>query len=179
MLKEYAQYWWLILLRGIFTILFGIVILTWPGLTITTLIIFFGVYAIVSGVFLAITGLLGVKKYNDWWVTLLHGALSFVIGMIVLKWPGVTIHTFLIIAAIWAIVSGISEVIIAIAIRKEVKNEWLMALSGVLSFVLGMLLLAKPAAGIYVITILFGIYAILFGTIAIAGSIALKGNKDK
>ncbi|MFC1710254.1 HdeD family acid-resistance protein [Patescibacteria group bacterium] len=177
MLKEYAQYWWLYLLRGIFTILFGIIILTWPGLTIAILVILFGVYTIVSGIFLAIAGLLSVNKYKDWWVVLLQGILGFAIGMIVLKWPGVTICTFLIIAAIWSIISGIGEIIVAISLRKEVKNEWLLALSGVLSFVLGVLLLSKPATGIYVITILIGIYAVLFGTITVAGSIGLRGKK--
>lgn len=174
MIKHLSKIWWLFLLRGVFTVLFGITALAWPELSLLVLITVFGVYTLIGGIFLIIAGLLSIKKFDRWWLVLLDGIFNLIVGMFVLEWPGVTLFTLIFIVAFWAIVLGIIQVIFAIAIRKEIKNEWLIILSGALSFLLGVILLSRPVSAITILGIIVGFNAIIFGTFGIAISLKLK-----
>ena len=166
--------WWLLALRGLFAILFGIVILAWPALTIEILVIIYGVFALVGGILSMIIGLFSIGKNSNWWLMFLEGVLGFIVGGIVLKWPAMSLLLLIIIIALWAIISGIAQIITAFFVRQQIKNEWLMALSGLISLLFGLLLFSWPISGIIVLSWLIGFYALLLGIFLIVFGFQIK-----
>lgn len=174
MVKNLAKMWWLLALKGVFAILFGILILAWPGLTIGVLVIIYGVFALVGGILSMIISLFSIGKYSNWWVMFLEGVLGFIVGGIVLKWPAISLLLLVIIIGIWAIISGIAQIITAFFVRQQIKNEWLMALSGLISLLFGLLLFSWPISGIIVLSWLIGFYALLLGIFLIVFGFQVK-----
>ena len=179
MVKNLAKMWWLLALRGVFAILFGIVILAWPALTIEVLVIIYGVFALVGGILSMIIGLFNIGKNSNWWVMFLEGVLGFVVGGIVLKWPAMSLLLLIIIIAFWAIISGIAQIITAFFVRQQIKNEWLMALSGLISLLFGLLLFSWPITGVVVLSWLIGFYALLLGIFLIVFGFQVKTYTSK
>jgi len=159
--------WWLVVVRGLLSILFGLIAFFWPGLTLLLLILTFGVYAIVDGVFAMLSGLVSSKYSSRWWVFLLEGIVSVAAGVIALMRPGLTGFVLVALIAIWAILTGAFEIGAAIRLRREITNEWMLALGGFISIVLGVLLLLQPAAGGLIITLMIGAYALMFGILLV------------
>ena len=175
MLRMLTRNWWVLVLRGIFAVLLGILALIWPGIILVVLVLLFGVYALVDGV-LAIWAALSSRKQTDtWWVLFLEGLFGTAVGVLVLIWPGITAIILVFLIAGWAIITGIFEIIAAIWLRKEIKNEWLLVLNGILSVAFGVLLVIWPRAGLVVLVWLIGIYAILFGLLMILLGFRLRG----
>lgn len=174
MVKNLAKMWWLLALKGVFAILFGILILAWPGLTIGVLVIIYGVFALVGGILSMIISLFSIGKYSNWWVMFLEGVLGFIVGGIVLKWPAISLLLLVIIIGIWVIISGIAQIITAFFVRQQIKNEWLMALSGLISLLFGLLLFSWPISGIIVLSWLIGFYALLLGIFLIVFGFQVK-----
>ena len=137
-----AGNWWTLLLRGIAAVLFGLAALFWPGPTLFVLIIFFGAYVLVDGIFALVAGIRGSR--NRRWVLLAEGALGILAGLITFFWPGITALALLYVIAFWAIFTGVLEVVMAISLRREIENEGLMVLSGVLSVLFGLILAVLP-----------------------------------
>jgi len=159
MLKELADSWWAFAMRGTLALLFGIGILSYPGLTIVLLIVFFGIYALVDGITALIMGL-GEKK---WYVYMALGGISVLAGLVALLRPGATALALLFVIGVWAVVKGITEIVAAIEIRKEVEGEWALALSGVFSILFGLFILARPGGGAVALVWLIAIYAFAHG----------------
>ncbi len=174
MLVLLARNWWTLLIRGIAAILFGILALIWPGLTLTVLVIFFGAYALVDGAFNIVAAFRRRKKDEDWWLLLLEGLSSLLFGVLALTWPEITALVLLIFIAAWALVTGAFEVAAAIALRKELEGEWMLILSGLASMIFGTLLFAFPGAGAVAVAWIIGSYAILFGALLVALSLRLR-----
>lgn len=173
MLDPLARNWWLILLRGIAAVIFGLLTFAWPGLTLFTLIIFYGVFALTDGVFALIAAVKSGAPAPRWWLALV-GVLGIGAGVVTLMWPGVTGIALLYLIAGWAIASGIFQIVGAIRLRKEIEDEWLLGLSGVVSVVFGLLILAFPGAGALGIAFAIGAFAVLHGVFLIALSLRLK-----
>jgi len=169
-----SRNWWLVALRGLLAILFGLIAFVWPGATWLALILLFGMYAIVDGIFAMISGVIRSRYSPRWWVFLLEGFISLAAGMFVLLRPGVAGLALVIVIAIWAVLTGILEVVAAIRLRREIRNEWMLGFAGFLSIVLGILMLLQPAAGGLVITLMLGSYALIFGILLIALSFRLR-----
>ena len=129
MITELARNWWTFVLRGIATLLFGLIALIWPGLTILVLTYVFGFYALLDG-FFALVAAWSLRSIGRWWVYLLEGLLSIAAGVIALARPDVTALALLTVIAAWAILTGILEIVAAIRLRKEIENEVWMGLSG-------------------------------------------------
>jgi len=161
-----AHNWWLHVLRGCLAILFGIIAIIWPGLSLGILIILFGVYVLLEGV-LAIIAAFKQRKEKSWWLLLLEGIAGLVVGIFAFIWPALTAVVLLIFISLWAILTGILEIAAAVQLRKEMKGEWVLGLAGGLSVLIGILLIANPLAGALAVVWLIGIYAILFGTLLI------------
>src|ERR1700742_4231352 len=142
-----AKYWWLILLRGIAAIVFGILAFIWPGITLLTLILFYGAFALADGVLALAHAIMGGNVGSRWWLALV-GVAGIAAGLVTFFMPGVTALVLLIFIACWAIALGIFQIIGAIRLRKEIDNEWLIGLSGALSVLFGIVLLAAPGAGV-------------------------------
>ena len=174
MVKNLAKNWWLLALKGVFAIIFGILILAWPGLTIEVLVIIYGVFALVGGILSMIIGLFTIGKYSNWWVMFLEGVLGFIVGGIVLKWPAISLLLLVVIIGLWAIISGIIQIITAIFVRQEIKNEWLMGLSGLISLLFGLVILSWPISSIIVVSWLIGFYALLLGIFLIVFGFQIK-----
>ncbi len=175
MVRPMARNWWLLALRGIAAIIFGVLTLIVPGVTLFVLVTFFGAYALIDGILAVIHSLRHREENSRWWVLLLEGLAGVVVGVLTFVWPGLTIITLYFFIAIWALFTGIMEIIAAIRLRREIHNEWSLALMGVISVILGILLLANPAAGIFSLVIAVGIYAIVFGALELYLAFRARG----
>jgi uncharacterized membrane protein HdeD (DUF308 family) len=171
MLNVFTRHWWVLALRGLLAVIFGLLALIWPDITVRVLVVFFGAYAIVDGIFAVIAGL-GRRRSL---LPVLGGLLGIVIGILVWLWPETTAIVLLYLIAAYAVLTGIFELINAIELRKVLENEWLLAVSGVLSIGFGILLVIWPAAGLVTIAWLIGIYAIIFGVLLIGLGFRLRG----
>lgn len=166
--------WWLVVLRGLLAILFGVTALFWPGLTWLVLVLMFGIYAMVDGAFAMLSGLVRSRYSPRWWVFLLEGLISVAAGVIALARPGLAGFALLVVIAAWAILTGILEIAAAIRLRRELTNEWMLAFGGFISIVFGILVLFQPAAGGLVITLMIGAYALVFGILLVALGFRLR-----
>jgi uncharacterized membrane protein HdeD (DUF308 family) len=175
MLEVMGRNWWMLLVRGIAAVLFGVAVLVWPGIALTVLVLLWGAYALVDGVFAIVMGVQGRAYYRDWWVTVLEGVVSIIAGVVAFIWPGVTAVALLYVVAAWAIITGLLEIVAAIQLRKEINGEFWLGLSGVLSVGMGVLLALYPGAGMVSLLWVLGIYAIVFGVALIILSFRVRG----
>ncbi len=150
------------LFRGIAAVLFGIIALVWPKLTLSALVLVFGVFAVISGITAVVAALRSTGE-QGWGLLLFEGILSILAGVIALVWPGITTLAFIYLLAAWAIITGILEVIAPLSFPMSTGRAVLMVLAGLVSIVFGILLAAQPAAGLLAVVWLIGVYAILFG----------------
>lgn len=164
-----ARHWWVVVLRGALAVLFGILAFLWPGITIAALVLLFGAYAVVDGLFSLIAAFRPAPGESRW-LLVLFGVLSLIAGIFVLAMPAITSVVLLYAVAIWAVASGIVAIVASIALRKMISGEWLLALSGVLSIVLGIFLLSRPAAGMLGLVWAIALYAVAVGiTLVVLG----------
>jgi uncharacterized membrane protein HdeD (DUF308 family) len=175
MVRTLAQYWWVILLRGIFAILFGLAAFIWPGPTVAALILLFGAYALVDGIFAVIAGIQQYGERNRWWAVVLEGVAGIALGVLTFLWPGVTGLVLLYFIAAWALTTGIFEIAAAIRLRKEIEGEWMLILAGAASVLFGLLLILQPGSGALAVIWLIGAYAIVFGILYIILAFRLRG----
>jgi uncharacterized membrane protein HdeD (DUF308 family) len=174
MLDLLGRNWWLILLRGAAAVLFGLAALLLPEVTLVTLVILFGVYVLIDGVFSVAAALREKGRRTDWWVVLVEGLVGLIIGAAVLAWPGITALVLIYLAAGWAAATGILELVAAVFLRKEIQGEWFLALSGLASLAIGVILFLQPGAGMVVVSWLIGVYAVVFGLLLIVLSLRLR-----
>jgi uncharacterized membrane protein HdeD (DUF308 family) len=165
MLRAMTKYWWTFLVRGIVALLFGVAAFIWPGLTIAALITLFGAFALVDGIFAVINSVGGRAENERWWVHFLEGVAGIGAGLVTFFWPGVTAVALLFIIAFWAIWTGVFEIALAIRLRKEIEGEWALGLSGLLSVLMGALLMARPGAGALAVVWVIGAYALAFSVL--------------
>src|SRR5262245_32503156 len=156
--KTLSEHWWVLLLRGLLAIAFGIMTFAWPQVTLAVLVLLWGAYALVDGIFEVIAGVRG-----KWWGLVFLGILGIAAGILTFMWPHITALALLWVIAIWAIVIGIMQISAAIRLRKEVQGEWLWILTGILTVALGVLLIARPGAGVLSVVWMIGWFAIVWG----------------
>jgi uncharacterized membrane protein HdeD (DUF308 family) len=174
MVNALASRWWVFLIRGLAALIFGIIALVYPGMTFVVLTILFGAYAFVDGVF-ALAAALGGLGGSRWWALLLEGILGLIIAFFVWTQPTYSAVVLVYAIAIWAIITGITEVIGGLQLREYVSNEWVYILAGILSIIFGFLVFRDGDAGLVVVTWTVGIYAILFAFVEFG--IAYRLNK--
>jgi uncharacterized membrane protein HdeD (DUF308 family) len=160
-----ARYWWMILLRGILAILFGLLVFAWPGITLLSLVFLFGFYALADGIANVVTAIGGRGEQEHWWVLLLLGVAGGALGILTFLNPGLTALALLFYIAVWAIVTGVLQIVAAVRLRREIEGEFWLALAGAASVGLGLLLLARPGEGALAVLWIIGFYAILFGVV--------------
>ncbi|MCU7730798.1 HdeD family acid-resistance protein [Actinoplanes sp. KI2] len=166
MLETLSRHWWAVALRGAAAILFGVLALVWPGITVLALVLLFGAYALVDGAFTlaaAFGNRDGGRTRGDRAWLFARGIAGILTAVIAVVWPGITALALLWVIALWAMVTGVLEIVAAFRLRKEMRHEWLLALSGALSVLFGVLLVVWPAAGVLTLVVLIGIAAIAFG----------------
>jgi len=174
MVDMLARNWGWVALRGVVALLFGLLALFNPGITLAALIFLFGAYAIVDGVF-AIVSAIANRRGEPHWVALLIGGIAgVVLGVLTFLWPGVTAMVLLYFIAAWAIVRGVAEIVAAIRLRHEITGEWMLVLAGVLSVAFGLVLLVFPGAGALALVIWIGAYAVVLGILLLALAFRLR-----
>lgn len=160
--------WWALMLRGLFTVLFGLAALLWPGLTLLVLLYLFAAYALVDGVFAIVAAFRPSARHTRGWWLVAEAVIGILTGLVTLFLPGVTAIVLLYVIAAWFMFTGIVRTIAAISLRRQIENEWLMVSSGVLSVVFGIILAVLPGVGLLSLAWLIGIYALVIGILLIA-----------
>jgi len=174
LLQTLGRAWWLVLLRGIAAILFGILALAWPQVTLVSLVLLWGAWALIDGVTALIAGWNAKDGGKPMWQIVLVGVVGIAAGVLTFAMPGVTAIALLVMIAVWAIVSGVLEIVAAIRLRKEIANEWMLILSGALSVAFGALMIISPGAGALAVLWLIGSFAIAFGVLLVILAFRLR-----
>jgi len=168
--RALAGHWSSLAIRGVCALAFGILSLMWPALSLTTLVLIWGVYALIDGALALIAGF----RAKIWSLAFI-GLVGVLAGIGAFVYPGMTALVLLYFIAAWAIVTGILAIYIAIHLRRELTGEWVLALAGVLSAMFGVLLITRPGAGAMAVVLLIASYAIAFGILMLMLAFKLKG----
>ena len=169
--------WWLLALRGLVAVLFGVLAFMWPGVTLLTLVWLFGAFALVNGLLSLVLAAKAPKGYPRFGSLIFGGLLGILAGLVTFVMPGITALGLLILIAAWALVTGILEIIAAIRLRKIITNEWLLILAGIASVAFGVILLLRPAAGALALIWWFGAWALIFGILMIVLAFRMRNWK--
>lgn len=159
----FLQSWWVLAVRGVIAVLFGLLALLWPGMTLLAFLVLFAAYALASGVVSVVGAVQNRKADNDWWQLLLIGLVGIGAGAIAVLHPGLTVLVLLLLIGAFALVTGMLDISAAIRLRRVIADEWLMILSGIASVVFGILMFLFPAAGGLALIWMIGIYATVTG----------------
>jgi uncharacterized membrane protein HdeD (DUF308 family) len=178
LLGTLAENWWLLLLRGLVAIAFGVVAFLWPNITLMALTYLWGAYAIIDGAIAiwAAFNLSGGDAGPRWWLGL-TGVVGILAGIVAFVYTGMTALVLLMFIAVWAIIIGALQLYAAVQLRKVIENEWLLVLSGLLSIAFGALLIAWPSTGALAVIWTIAWYAVFFGCLLIGLAFRLKTYK--
>jgi uncharacterized membrane protein HdeD (DUF308 family) len=170
-----SRNWWALAIRGVAALAFGVLAFLFPGGVLIALVYLFGAYALVDGFFAIAAVLTGQEAQGErWWALLVEGVLGMVVGLTALFSPIGTALALLILFAIWSIATGIFEIIAAIRLRRQLADEWALALAGVVSVLFGVALLLAPPLGLLALAWLMGAYAIVFGVMMLVLAFRLR-----
>ncbi len=171
-----SRRWQLVVLRGVFAILFGIVAIAWPEITVLALALLWGAYLLMDGI-ASIT--MGMGQGTDRMYMILTGVLGIAAGVLAFVWPQITVVVLLVLIAGWAIVAGVLQIAAAIRLRKVISNEWFLAISGAVMLVLGLLLIVQPAEGAIALLIAIATFAIAWGVVLVVLGFRLRQLRDR
>jgi uncharacterized membrane protein HdeD (DUF308 family) len=155
-------------------VLFGLLTFLLPGITLVTLVLLFGAYALADGVFNLIAFF---RVASHHWAFLIEGVIGIIAGILTFVWSGITAIVLLYLIAFWAIFTGVFEIIAGVRLRKAITNEWLLILMGVLSLLFGVLILFAPVVGALAIVLWIGAYALVFGVILLVLAFRLRSHR--
>ena len=167
MIEALKRYWWVPVIRGIAGIVFGVIAFAYPGVALATLVLLFGAWVLIDGVFRIVGATAGRASDPDWGFHLIIGILGIVVGVLTFRAPGITALALIIYIAAWALMIGAAEIALAIKLRREIKGEWFLILIGLASIIFAVLLLWNPGPGAVALLWLIASYAIVFGVLAI------------
>src|SRR5262249_44051800 len=166
--------WRLIVLRGVAAVLFGILAFILPGITLTSLLIIFAVFAVLDGVFALITCIEAPKGVSGRGSLIMRGLIGIVVGVVAFSHPGITAVSLLYLIGAWAIFSGGAEIGAAFLLRSELTNEFFLLIAGGLSILFGVLMFKNPGAGALSVVWLIGAYAIAYGILELMLAFKLR-----
>lgn len=179
LLPVLSRNWWVLALRGVAAILFGVLAFILPEITLTALILLFGAYMVVDGIFAVVAAVRAEERDARWWLLVAEGVLGALAGVVAFVWPGPTALALLYFVAAWAIITGVMEIVGAVRLRREIEGEWALILAGVLSVAFGALLIALPApAGLLSLLWLVGAFAVAFGVMLVALAFRVRNEPD-
>jgi len=171
--------WWAVALSGVAAVLFGVLAFSLPRLVLASLVILFGAFALVDGIFQIIAAVEGVEHHASWVWPLARGIIGVLAGLLTFALPRLTAVALLILIAVWAIAAGATEIFTALELRKQFANEWLLLVLGALSMLFGLLIILRPAAGALALIGLIGTFAIIVGVLRISLAFRLRSLQHK
>lgn len=171
-----ARNWWALLIRGIAAIVFGILAFAWPGITIFVLVLLFGAYAFVDGIFAIVAAVRAAAAHERWWPFVIEGIVGLLIAAVTMYDLRLTALALYLTIAVWAFVTGIVEIVAAIQLRRAIAGEWLLIVAGICSILFGLLMIWHPVAAALAIVWIIAAYAILFGIIMVVLAFRLRGH---
>lgn len=163
----FSRNWWVLLLRGLCAIIFGVMVWVQPRISLALLVLLFGAYALVDGILGGWSAIKERKEHEHWWVLFLWGLTGIGVGVVTFFAPGVTALALLFYIAIWAIATGVLEIVAAISLRNQTTGKSLLILGGLVSVVFGAILMVHPGAGALALLWLIGAYAVVFGILLV------------
>jgi uncharacterized membrane protein HdeD (DUF308 family) len=167
MIETLKRHWWVPVIRGVAAIVFGIIAFVYPGITIATLVLFFGAWVLIDGIF-RVVGAIGHRASDpDWGWHIVIGIVGIIVGLLTFHAPQITALALIVYVAAWALMIGATEIAFAIKLRREIKGEWFLILMGLASIIFAILLLWNPIAGAAAVIWLIGWYAVVLGILAI------------
>jgi uncharacterized membrane protein HdeD (DUF308 family) len=172
----YVSHWWVWAVRGVLAILFGILTLAMPSVTLALLVIFFGVWAILDG---GTHLIVAARRGDHRGLHLVEGLIGVLAGIFAFVWPGTTILAFIYLIAAWAILTGAARIALALQLHGSPAREWMIGLSGGLGLLFGILLLVAPIAGALVMAIWIGIYAIVAGALLLSLAFRMRARQGR
>jgi len=167
LIETLKRHWWVPVIRGIAAVVFGVMAFVYPGLTVAVLVLLFGAWVLVDGVFRVIGAIGHRASDKEWGFDLIIGIMGIIIGFLTFHAPRITALALIIYIAAWALMIGATEIALAIKLRREIKGEWFLILMGLLSIVFAIMLLWNPLPGALALVWLIGSYAIVFGILGI------------
>src|SRR5215210_361198 len=176
-LDTFAANWRALGLRGLVALLFGLLVLFWPHLVLAGLTLLFGIYAVVDGSITLVPALRSSGRGAQRWLPLAEGTMGLIAGLAALLWPGITSNELLYVIAAWALLSGILKILTAMLLRAEVENGWLLAGSGALSVLLGVLLAALTGSNLSSLAPLVGAFAVVVGLALVVFAFRLRDRR--
>jgi uncharacterized membrane protein HdeD (DUF308 family) len=166
--------WWVVLLRGLAGIIFGILTFISPDISVAALVLVFGAYALADGVLAIVSAIRWRGQIDRWWVLLLEGLAGVAAGIVTFVWPHISALGLLYVIAAWVLVTGVLEIVAAIRLRKIITGEWLLALIGIASVTLGVMLALFPGPGALALVIWIGAYALATGVLLVVLGFRLR-----
>jgi uncharacterized membrane protein HdeD (DUF308 family) len=173
-----AKNWWAIALRGVFAILFGLIALFMPGVTMLALVLLFAAYMLVDGILAIVAAFRAARQHDRWGWLILEGVVDLIAGGIAVIWPLITVVAFVYLLGAWAIVSGALLFIAGFRLNIE-HGRWLMTLGGIISVIWGVLLLLRPLIGALVLTWWIAAYALFFGAALLVLAFRLRAHRHE
>lgn len=167
-----ARSWWVVGLRGVAALIFGVLAFLMPGITLLSLVLLFAAYLIVDAVLAIVAGIRAIRHHQRWWSLLLEGVLDAAAAVAALMWPGLTALVLVWIVAAWAIFTGVTGLMVG-AVLPAAHGRVLQALSAAVSIALGVLMIAMPLVGLLALVYWIAAYAVLFGILQLALSARL------
>lgn len=175
MVEGLARNWWVVALRGVVAILFGLLTILNPAISLAALILLFGAYALADGVFSVIAAVTRRRNEPRWVALLISGILGVLIGVATFLMPGVTALALVYIIAAWAVIRGVFEIAAAIQLRKVIEGEFWFILAGLISVAFGILMFVFPGTGALAVLLWIGVFAIVMGVVLLALAFRLRG----
>jgi uncharacterized membrane protein HdeD (DUF308 family) len=169
-----SRNWSWIALRGLAAVVFGLLTLFDPSISLAALVLIWGVYVFVDGIFAVVSALRDRREEPHWVSLLVTGLAGVVAGLITFFMPGITALVLLYFIAAWAVITGIAEIVAAVRLRKVITGEWLLALAGALSVIFGLFLFVFPGAGALTVVLWIGAYALVFGIMLLVLAFRLR-----
>lgn len=172
-LDPLARKWWLMLIRGIAAIVFGVLTFVWPVLTLFTLVLLYGAFALIDGVLSLAAAFTSGGTGRRWWLAI-AGVLGVVVGVLTLAWPDISTLALLYLIAAWAVFSGVLMIAGSFDVRRAAGKEWLLLANGLLSLAFGLLLAAFPASGALGLVFVIGAFAVVYGVLLTGFALRLR-----
>jgi len=173
-MNQLTYNWWTVALRGVLAIIVGLLAFIFPGITLAVVIALFGVFALLEGAFLILSGIRSRREQKRWWLLIIQGIISLGAGVVAFIAPLATAIALLYLLASWAIASGILEIVVAIRLRQEIKGEWMLILDGIITILFGLALVLVPTAGLLIWMAMIGGFKLASGILLLLLAFRLR-----